>query len=117
MSFFPPTVQNWHHTIKVGDYVAKKIEENFWVYQEVTAMTRSKKVTRQVRGFSSICPRGELGDTYLGSMDTLIDPQLWVLLKNLGWPSLYSLSNPFTVFCDMVERNGVLCPIILVKNS
>ena len=121
--FTPPQAQDWHHEIEVGDFLAKRLSsrDNFWLYQKVEGMSSSRKTSRFVKGFSLLCMDGELGDTYLGDVEALIDPELWKILKALGWPSdLEALKvglndRDIIIHCDMIDRNGHLCPILRAK--
>jgi|APSaa5957512622_1039677.scaffolds.fasta_scaffold18794_6 hypothetical protein len=124
-SLSPPTPQDWHHKIVVNDFVARDLtaQAGMWVYQEVTGMTSSKKTCRQVRGYSVCCQNGELGDTYLSGMVAFIDPKLWFLLRDLGWPAdLKALraavdGQDVDIYCEMADRDGVLCPTLCIKGS
>jgi len=110
MNLFPLTPNTWQPSILKGDF-ALKSSQGFALYMKVEGMTRTKKVTRFVKGFSTLCPRGELGDTYIHDFDCLVDPEAWARLETLGWPM--EIPKDFTV--ENRVRNGVTFPYLVVS--
>ncbi len=82
-------VKPWQAKIKAGDYFVRRSGLGFNIYGEILHEEEPRAQGlghyRLCRGYSIACPKGEMGDIHVSTIEALLTREEFVEAKRSGW--------------------------------
>ncbi len=80
-------VKPWQSALKKGDYFHKVHATGISIYGEILRVYKNKEMKnyRFVRAYSIACPKGELGDNHVSTIEGLLSREEFEEMKMRGW--------------------------------
>ncbi len=81
-------VQPWQAELESGDY-CRRLGPGFFIYHEILPNPEPRaeglEHYRFTRGYSVACPRGELGDIHVSTVESRVTEKEFERARSLGW--------------------------------